>query len=140
MWQVLAIGTDFLHATLMAVWFAGLPLLFWHRWPRVARAYAIYATVFVVVSQVSRWLLGDCFLTNIAIFFWERVPASAPVSKEWFSVRLAQAVFHMTPSHRSIVRVSEAMVVLAALGALSSLHRLRARRKPPLPRSTSLQT
>jgi hypothetical protein len=125
MWQALAIGTDFIHAISMAVWFAGLPLLFWHAWPTLTRDYAIYAVVFVVVSQASQWLLGECFLTSIALFFWEHVPSSAPVSKDWFTVRIAQAVFHTAPSHRGITRVSEGMIIVAAVGALTSLHRLR---------------
>jgi hypothetical protein len=126
MWQTLAVGTDLLHAILMGAWVAGLPLLVWqHRWPRVARLYALYAIAFIVASQLSQWFLGECFLTSIALFLWERVPSSAPVSKEWFTVRIAQAVFHMAPSHRSIVLASEAMIVATALAALWSFHRLR---------------
>jgi hypothetical protein len=125
MWQALAVGTDFVHAMLMVAWIAGLPLLVWHRWPRAARTYAVYAIVFVVTSQVSQWVLGECFLTNLALFCWERVPSTAPVSKEWFTVRIARAVFHMAPSHRAIVILSEALVVTTAVAALWSLHRLR---------------
>jgi hypothetical protein len=128
MWQTLAVGTDFVHAMLMVAWMVGLPLLVWHRWPRVAYGYALYAIVFVVVSQLSQWFLGECFLTSIAIFFWQHVPSAAPDSQEWFTVRLAQAVFHMAPSHRSIAVVSELMVVMTALAALWSVHRLRTRK------------
>ncbi len=106
----------------MAAWFLGLPVLFWHRWPQVTRWYGVYAVLFVAVSQISQWLLGECFLTAIALYFWEHVPTSAPVSHEWFTVRLAQFVFHATPSHRSITVASEAMIVLAAAATLSSLH------------------
>ena len=127
MWQALAVGTDLLHAMLMAAWIAGLPLLFWHRWPRLSRYYAAYAIVFVVVSQVSQWVLGECFLTPISLSFWKRVPSSAPASKDWFTVRLAQAIFHMAPSHRSIARASEALIVATAVGTLYSIHRLRGR-------------
>jgi hypothetical protein len=123
--QALAVATDFIHALLMAAWVAGLPLLVWHRWPRLSHAYAIYAIVFVIVSQVSQWILGECFLTAIALHFWEQVPSSAPASKEWFTVRAAQAIFHLAPSHRSISRLSEVMVVATALGALWSFHRWR---------------
>ncbi len=124
MWQVLAIGTDLIHALMMAAWIGGLPLLVWHRWPRVTCAYAVYAIAFVIASQLSQWLLGECFLTAIALFFWQHVPSSAPVSKEWFTVRAAQAVFRLAPSHRAIALVSEGMIVATAAGALSSLHRL----------------
>ena len=125
MWQILAVATDLVHATLMAAWVVGFPLLFWHRWPRAARIYAVYAILFVVASQLSQWALGECFLTAMALRFWEQVPSSAPVSKEWFTVRIARAIFHMAPSHRSIVHVSETMVVATAAAALWSLHRLR---------------
>ena len=124
MWQALAVGTDFVHAMLMATWFAGLPLLFWHTRPTLRRIYALYAVAFVVVSQVSQWLLGECFLTSIALFFWKHVPSYAPVSKEWFTVRIAQAIFHAAPSHRTISRCSEAMVAVSAAGALMSHYRL----------------
>jgi hypothetical protein len=127
MWQALAIGTDLLHAVLMVAWAGGLPLLVWHRWPRVSRGYALYAIVFVVTSQVSRWLLGECFLTTFARSFWVRVLSSAPVSKEWFTVRLARAAFHLTLSHRAIVIVSEAFVIGTAVSALVSLRRLSTR-------------
>ncbi len=50
---MLAIGTDLVHATLMAAWFAGLPLLFWRAHPRVTRIYAVYALLFIVLSQLS---------------------------------------------------------------------------------------
>jgi hypothetical protein len=121
MWQVLAVATDLLHAMLMGVWVIGLPLLVWHRWPSVTRAFAVYAILFVAASQASRWLLGECFVTTIALFFWEHVPSSAPVSKEWFTVRLAQAVFHSSPSHRAVVLASEAAVVATAAMATWSL-------------------
>jgi hypothetical protein len=135
MWQALAVGTDFVHAALMATWFAGLPLLFCHRWPRAARLYALYAIAFVVLSQLSRWLLGDCFLTALALYLWNHVPASAPVSNDWFTVRFARAVFHVTPSHRAIAVVSEGMIVVAAIAALSSLRRLSLQRRSNVARS-----
>jgi len=131
--QVLAVGTDFVHALLMAAWIAGLPLLFWHRWPRLTRLYAVYAIAFVALSQLSQSLLGECFLTDIALRFWDQVPSSAPVSHEWFTVRIAQAIFHLAPSHRSIVLVSEGLIVATAAGALWSLHRLRVRGAPAQP-------
>src|SRR5207253_2066867 len=37
MFPVLASIIDLLHALLMLAWVAGLPLLFWHRFPRAAR-------------------------------------------------------------------------------------------------------
>jgi len=133
MFQLLAVGTDFLHAMLMVAWTAGLPLLLWHRWPRATLVYAAYAIAFVAISQLSQWLLGECFLTDLAVHFWQRVPTSAPVSREWFTVRIARDVFHLAPSHRSIVRVSEPLIVATAVGALWSFHRLRVRDARPTP-------
>ena len=118
MWASLAAGVDFAHALLMAAWIGGLPLLFWHRWPSLTRAYGIYAIAFIVVSQASHWVLGECIFTTLAR--WCAGEASAPVSNEWFTVRLAQAVFRMTPSHRAIVWVSEALILLTAIGMLAS--------------------
>ena len=128
-WQFLAVTTDLLHAMLMVAWVIGMPLLLWHRWPRLAQGYAGYAIAFVTTSQLSQWLLGECFLTNIALWFWERVPSSAPVSHDWFTVRIARAVFHMAPSHRFIAHLSEALVLATALAALWSLHRLHERNR-----------
>jgi hypothetical protein len=126
MWAVLGSLVDAIHALLMVVWVAGMPLLFWHRWPRLTRAYAIYAVTFAGISQISRKLLGECFITTIARYFWEHgsPPRGADID-EWFTVRFSQAVFHMTPSHRSVVIVSEALIVVTAIGILVSRRHLR---------------
>jgi hypothetical protein len=118
MWAILAAGVDFVHALLMAAWVGGLWLLFCHRWPRLTRAYGVYAVAFIGVSQTSHWLLGECVFTTIARFCL-RV-SSAPVSDEWFTVRVAQAVFHMAPSHRAVVWASESLILVTALGAIAS--------------------
>jgi len=121
MWASLAAGVDFVHALIMAAWVAGLPLLFWHRWPRLSRAYGIFAVAFIAVSQASHLLLGECFFTTLAR--WCMSESSSPVSGEWFTVRAAQAIFHLTPSHRSVVWVSEGLILVTAVGILAS-HRL----------------
>lgn len=119
---------DLLHATAMAVWVLGLPLLFFRRRARLSRAYAIYALAFVVASQLSQWILGECFLTTLARFAWESQPAGTapPDVEEWFTVRLAKAVFGATPSHRAVIIVSELLIASTAVAALWSLHRHRA--------------
>jgi hypothetical protein len=116
---------DLLHALLMLAWVLGLPLLVWRRHARLSRAYAVYALTFVVVSQVSQWLLGECFLTTLARFAWESQPPGTrpPDVGEWFTVRAAKAVFGATPSHRAVVIVSEALILATAVTALWSLHR-----------------
>jgi hypothetical protein len=136
MWSAVAVVIDVLHALLMAAWVVGLPLLFWHRWPRVTRAYCVYAIAFIVVSQTSYALLGECFFTTLARACALRAPDATAVSEEWFTVRLAQAIFRMTPSHRGIKLVSEALVLLSALGMLRSLGHLRRRASALRPGAT----
>ena len=133
MWAMLAASVDLIHALLMAAWMAGLPLLFWHRWPRLTRAYGIYAVAFIVVSQASHWWLGECVFTTLAR--WCASSSSIPVSEEWFTVRLAQAVFDMTPSHRAVVWISEGLILVTAIGALAS-HRQWHRGAPDVERAS----
>jgi hypothetical protein len=123
-WPVLAVAIDFVHAILMAAWVLGLPLLFWHKRPLLSRGYCLYALAFVAISQLSYVLLGECFLTTLARACALRAPVGA-VSEEWFTVRVAQAVFRLTPSHRGIKIFSEALIFVTAVGMLCSLTRLR---------------
>jgi hypothetical protein len=127
-WRALGAGIDFFHALLMTAWVLGLPLLFSRRVPRSTRVYSVYAIAFIGVSQLSRALLGECFLTTLARACWDRAPLSSDsqsISGEWFTVRIAQAVFRMTPTHRSIAVISEALIFLTAAGMLISLRRHR---------------
>ncbi len=107
----------------MALWVLGLPLLFWHRWPRLTQVYGVFSISFIVVNRASMWILGECVLTAIARACWQRGTGSA--SEEWFTVRLARAVFDLTPSHEAVKHTSEALIAIAAIGALVSLRRLR---------------
>lgn len=127
MWSILGAAVDLLHAFAMAAWVVGLPLLFVRRWPRVRLAYAVFAIFFVVTSQLSMVFLNECFLTTIARFFYERAPEHV-ASHEWFTVRIANAVFGMAPSHRVISRISEVLILVTAAGAVLSV--LRGRRRP----------
>lgn len=130
MFAVLGSVVDFLHALLMVAWVVGLPLLFWRRNPRATRWYAIYAVTFIVLSQGSQLLIGECFLTTLARFLWEH--GGAPSSPdEWFTVRFARAVFHMTPSRRAISRAGEALILITAVGLLVSMWRRRRAHGPP---------
>jgi hypothetical protein len=126
MWSALGATVDVAHAVFMAAWVLGLPLLFCHQRPRLRRAYALYAIVFIGLNLASRAALGECFLTSVARACWERAVdagSGAPVSQEWFSVRLAEAVFQMTPTHDGIKMGSEALILVTAIGVLSSLRR-----------------
>lgn len=125
-----AVIVDFVHAAALVAWIGGLPLLFWHRWPKLTRWYAIYALAFVALTQLSYHLLGECFLTTIARHFFEQGDPNAlsPDVDEWFTVRIAKWVFGFAPSHRSIVYIWEAGVVLTAIGALVALSANRRQR------------
>jgi hypothetical protein len=126
MWQAFGSAMDVFHAFLMAAWVVGLPLLFVRRWPRLTRAYGIYAIVFIALSQASDWLLGECFLTSIAGQLWSRAGSAASVdTSEWFTVRLAKWVFDMAPSHRSIVITSEVLIFATAVGVILTLREKR---------------
>ena len=121
---VLGSLVDLLHALFMAAWVLGLPLLFVHRYPRATRWYAIYAVVFIVLNQVSRIVLGECFLTTFSRWLWDHggaPPGAAP--GEWFTVRVAMAIFHMAPSHRAITVVSEILILVSAVGMLLAMRR-----------------
>lgn len=125
---MLATLIDVVHALSMILWVGGLPLLVWRKHPKLTRAYAAYALAFVVASQLSQWLLGECFLTTFARWAWESQPpgTAPPDVHDWFTVRLARAVFGAAPSHRAVVWLSELSIVVTAALALRSLHRQRA--------------
>jgi hypothetical protein len=123
MWSALAACIDAAHASLMAAWVLGLPLLFWRRWPKATRAYAVYAIAFVVLNVASRVALGGCFLTTLSRACWQeaaRGGGRGPVPQEWFTVRMAEAVFRLTPTHRGIKRASEALILVTAIGVLTT--------------------
>ncbi len=126
MWIALGVGVDLFHALAMVAWVAAFPLLFLKRWPRARLVYATYAVTFILLSQGSRLILGECFLTTISHFCIEHDPTRV-VSGEWFTVRVARAVFGMAPSHRGIARLSEALVLATAIGVIVSIARMRAR-------------
>lgn len=128
MWHVLGALIDFLHALSMVVWVLGLPLLFVRRWPALTKAYGIYAISFIVLSQGSQYVLGECFMTTLARLAWER--SSSPVDpSEWFTVRIAKAVFHLAPPHKIISQISEVLILITAVGALLSIHHHHTQRK-----------
>jgi len=125
---VLATMLDFFHALVIATWALGLPLLFWQRWPKLSRIYAAYAIGFVSLNLLSDWLIGECFLTTITRYFWENAATRPSNSSEWFTVRFAELVFKLTPSHDTIKLLTKTLVFVTAIGALvhksrSSFHR-----------------
>jgi hypothetical protein len=126
MFPLLAAAVDFIHALAMVAWVAGLPLLFFHRYPRGTRWYAVYAIVFIILNQLSKVALDECFLTTISRWLWEHgglPPGAAP--GEWFTVRLSLAIFRMAPSHKAITVASEILIFVSAVGMLATLRRAR---------------
>jgi hypothetical protein len=127
MWPALAAYVDVAHAALMAAWVLGLPMLFVRRWPAWTRAYCVYAIAFVAINLASRAFLGECFLTTLARACWQAAAARggshAPVPQEWFTVRMAEAVFRLTPSHQGVKLVSEVLIFVTAIGVLVSWRR-----------------
>jgi len=99
-----------------------LPLLFVKRWPRARVAYAIYAVVFVILSQASMVFLDECFLTAVTRWCYGHEPART-VSNEWFTVRLAQAIFGMAPSRHVLSAALRSVVLATAAGVILSIVR-----------------
>jgi len=132
MWSAIGAGIDLVHAFAMTVWLLGLPLLFARRWPRARLLYAVYAVLFIVASQGSRLLMDECFLTVLAQWCWGHNPSHV-VSSDWFTMRLARAIFGMAPSHHMISRLSEALVLATAAGVIVTV--VRSRRDRGLPTS-----
>jgi len=79
--------------------------------------------VFVVVSQVSHWVLGECFLTTLSLWLWEGVRAAGNEPDVLFTVRIVNFVAGIRPSERAAVLVWESAIVLGALGMLFYWHR-----------------
>ncbi len=121
---LLGATVDTLHALLMLFWVIGLPLLFWHRWPRATYFYSGFSVLFVVINVTSQWLLGECVLTTAARFFWARSSDTPRDVQEWFTVRFSEWVFRMTPSHSLVKRLTELLILVSALGAFYSMRRL----------------
>lgn len=126
---------DLLHALIMVAWVLGLPLLFWHRYPQASRAYAVFAVAFVIINKLSEWTLGECFLTTIARALWQSTPAGATPARvdQWFTVRLAHAVFGLTPSREAVKLAGEVVIFFNAIGVVFLMRRHRAARDASRP-------
>jgi len=123
MFALLAATIDAFHALAMVLWIVGLPLLFARKHPRLRRAFAAYAIAFALLSQLSRFVLGECFLTTLVRSVWAH--AGAVTNDEWFTVRASKAIFGVAPSHRAVSIVSELLVVATAASVFVSLRRDR---------------
>lgn len=115
-YAALAAAVEVTHALAMIVWGLGLPLLVWHRYEKLSRAYMWYAIGFVVMSVTSNQILGECFLTTLARHLWlagggyrDGVP---------FTVLFANAVAGIRPTAREAVLTWQAAIVLTSIGTL----------------------
>ena len=115
-YAALAAAVEFTHGLAMILWGLGLPLLVWHRWERLSRAYMWYAIVFVVISVASNQILGECFLTTLARALWltgggyrDQVP---------FTVLFANAVAGIRPTAREAVLAWQLAIVFTSIGTL----------------------
>jgi hypothetical protein len=129
----LAASVDVFHALVMVAWIAGVPLLFWHRWPRLSRWYAGYSVVVIVVSQLSHFALGECILTTLARHLWlYGSPHPELVARTWFTVRLVDAIFQVRPSERAVIIAWEGLILVGCIGLLVHLRRSRRLARRPL--------
>lgn len=112
----LAVATDVFHAMLMAAWVIGMPLLFWHRYPKASAIYCVFSLLFIIVNQISHYTLGCCVFTTIADWFYRHAGQGAP--EEWFTVRLSRFIFGLTPTHRGIKILTEILIGFSAMGGI----------------------
>jgi hypothetical protein len=115
-YAALAAAVEVTHGLAMVVWGLGLPLLVWHRYERLSRAYMWYAIVFVVISVTSNQILGECFLTTLARHLWLTgggFRAGVP-----FAMLFANAVAGIRPTAREAVLAWQLAIVLTSIGTL----------------------
>lgn len=127
--RLLAIATDLIHLLAMVVWGLGMPLLIWHRFPRLSRAYMRFAIGFVFVSVASHWALGECLLTTLARSLWEASGESR--DRVPFTVLLVDAVAGMRPRERIVVWLWEATVFIASCASLWCWYKTRPEKMVP---------
>lgn len=125
----LAVAIDVFHAALMVGWIVGIPLLFWRWYPKLSLVYCIYCVFFIIINQVSHYMLGECIFTTIADWCYSRAGHAAP--DEWFTVRMSRLVFGVVPSHRGIKVATEFLIGISAIGGvlLFFKRKVHARRK-----------
>ena len=113
---VLAETVDLAHALSMLVWGLGLPLLAWHHFPRLSRAYMWFSIIFVLISVTSHYVLGECVLTTMARWLWHasgKARDGAP-----FMTLLVNDIAGIRPSNRNVVHAWELAVLATSVGSL----------------------
>lgn len=115
-YHALAAGVEIVHALAMIVWGLGLPLLVWHRYERLVRAYMWFAIAFVTTSVVSNLVFGECFFTTLARHLW--TAAGGFRDEVPFIVLFTNAVAGIRPSTRAAVLAWEVAIVATSIGTL----------------------
>ena len=113
---IIAMTIDLIHAMAMVIWGIGLPLLIWHRYPRLSRAYMWYSLTFIVITLLSHWIWGQCFLTVLARVCWNA--AGIERTQVPFTVLLVNKVAGIRPSTRVGVLIWEFAVLISCIGNL----------------------
>ena len=131
MYELLGATVDSVHGLAMIAWGLGLPLLFWHRWRRLTRAYVIYSVAFILISVGSHVLLGECLLTRLARELYDAGHHPELRDQVSFIVRATEAVAGIRPNERWAVLVWEGALLIGSAGLLLHLRRERSREKPP---------
>ncbi len=111
----------------MIVWGLGLPLLFWHRWRGITRGYLVYSASFILISVVSHFVFGECFLTTLARQAYEAGHHPALREKVSFIVRMTELIAGIRPSERWAVWVWQVGLFTSSTGMLWYFHRERVR-------------
>lgn len=119
---------DALHALAMIAWVLGLPLLFWHRYPKWTRAYVVYALAFVVVTRLSHSVLGECVLTTGARDLRNHGGAALHDHTS-FMVRVVNGVAGLRFTEQSAVLVWEWSVFIVSAAVLVHFYLERRRRR-----------
>jgi len=112
----LAVSIDVFHALVMLLWILGLPLLFWHKFPKLTIIYAVFAILFIIVNQISHYTLDECIFTTLSRKCFELADPNHPSTKEWFTVKFANFIFGCAPKHKSIKIISEILIAISAIG------------------------
>lgn len=107
-------AVDLIHAVAMIVWAIGLPLLIWHRYPRLSHAYMWYSLTFIIITLVSHWVLGQCFLTVLARVCWNA--AGIERAEVPFTTLLVNKVAGIRPSSRTSVLIWEFAILISCIG------------------------
>ncbi|MEZ4223314.1 MAG: hypothetical protein R3B13_20380 [Polyangiaceae bacterium] len=123
--ELLGAAVDGFHALAMVVWGLGLPLLFFQRWQHLTRAFVWYSLVFLSVSVLSYFVLGECFLTTLAREAYEAGHNPELREHTTFIVRTVEFVAGIRPSSRAAVLIWEAALFVGCIITLVHLRRHR---------------